>query len=84
MPASSAADFLDITRDCSAGSTRSLTRPSFATDRSTSRGRISAPSLPTAAATSAICSGVTCSRSWPIATRPMSTGSLSSSSRLPS
>ena len=39
-------------------------------------GFISLPPLATAAATSAICSGVASSRSWPIATRARSTGSL--------
>ena len=38
-------------------------------------GFISVPSLATVAATSAICIGVTSSRSWPIATRPMSIAS---------
>ena len=38
--------------------------------------RISSPPLATAAATIAICSGVTCSLSWPIAMRPTSTRAL--------
>src|SRR5919198_4181954 len=65
----------DITRACCAGSIRSLTRPSLRTMRSVRRGRISLPWFPIAAATSAIWSGVTSRRSWPIATRPMSTAS---------
>ncbi len=47
-------------------------------------GFISTPPLATVAATSAICSGVASSRSWPIATRPMSTGSFELNSLPPS
>ncbi len=74
--ASSPALFSEITRSCSSGSMRSLTRPSLSTTFSTSRGRINEPLLPTAAATIAIWSGVTwiwpSSPPWPMATRPMS------------
>ena len=48
-----------ITSDCKSGSMRSFTRPSLATIRSVRRGFISRPLLAIAAATSAICSGVT-------------------------
>ena len=59
---------------------RSTTRPSGSTTRLQICGFISVPPLAIAAATSAICSGVTASRSWPIATRARSTGSSGPSS----
>ena len=51
-------------------------RPSWSTTRSVRRGTISLPPLATAAATIAICSGVTWSPPWPIAIRPMSSSGL--------
>ena len=67
----------------SVGLFRARMAPSGATTRSTSRGCISFPRFATAAATIAIWSGVTWSRSWPIATRPMSTESEAPSSLEP-
>ena len=69
--------------DCSSGSSSSIVRPSGSLASWRKVGFISVPSLATAAATSAICIGVVSSRSWPIATRPMSIASPASSS-LPS
>ena len=82
IPASCSAVSRFITWLCSTGCSRSSTRPSLATTRSVRRGRISSPPLPTAAATSAICSGLTriepSSPPCPIATRPMSKPPVSS------
>ena len=55
------------------GSKPWMTFPSGATMRSTSLGSMTTPPFATPAATSAICSGVTTSRSWPNASRPGST-----------
>ena len=63
-------------RQLVAARSRSTTRPSRSTTRSARRGRMSRPSLATAAATIAICSGVTLSLSWPMAMRPTSTAPL--------
>ena len=65
-------------RPSSCGLVRTTTEPSGATIRSTTYGSITTPSLAIAAATIAICSGVTSSRSWPKANRPGSTSESSS------
>src|SRR4051794_8533604 len=71
----------DITRENRSGSIRCLILPSLRSMRSVRWGRMSLPSLATADATIAIWKGVTWSRSWPIATRPMSTAAVGSISR---
>ncbi len=81
---SSSAVCLLITVDCSLGSIRLVSRPSGSTTLSQICGFISTPPLATVAATSAIWRGVASSRSWPIATRPMSIGSFAFSSVPPS
>ena len=58
-------------------------RPSASTTRSPRCGFMSLPPLATAAATIAICSGVTRSRSCPMPTRPRSTAPLVTDSGLP-
>ncbi len=61
-----------MTRWASSGSGSSIVRPSGSMTFSTSRGSIRTPPLPIVCATVAICSGVTCSLSCPIAMRPTS------------
>ena len=62
-----------MTRSASSGSMRFTVRPSASTIRPVRCGSIRIPPFATVATTVAICSGVTRRRSWPIATRPMST-----------
>ncbi len=62
-----------ITCRTSCGSSSWVTRPSGSVTCCRNVGRIILPSSAIVAATIAICSGVVSSRSWPIATRPMST-----------
>jgi hypothetical protein len=73
MPVSSAAVLGFIAVFHSFGSDSTITFPSGATMRSTRVGSMTTPRFATAAAMSAIWSGVTCSRSWPKARRPGST-----------
>ena len=70
-----------MTTDCTRGATVCTVRPSGLTTRSVRWGTISVPWFATAAATSAICSGVTSSLSWPIPMRPTSTSGLVGASR---
>ena len=83
IPASSDAVRELITVERKLGEFRDRSPPSGLVTESTSRGCISLPPLPRAAATIAICKGVTWRRSWPMATRPTSTELEVPSSRLP-
>ena len=70
-----------IARSSTSGFERTSTRPSGATIRSITCGFITTPSFAIVAATIAICSGVTSSRSCPNASRPGSTSVSSAGSK---
>ena len=74
----------ETTSDCVEGASSSIVRPSGSFADCRNVGCSSLPSLAIVAATSAIWIGVVSSRSWPIATRPMSIASPESSRLAPS
>ena len=62
-----------LTRPSDSGFVCITVEPSGAVTLSTTYGLMTTPPFPIVAATIAICSGVTCIRSWPKASRPGST-----------